>query len=101
MSATTTKDGHQITLVTIVVIVVLIICQLPFLIYQIQARNNTGFIWQIKWATFEHVSTMMKAFNSSVNFVIYCLCRTCFREHLRALFCERSGNTTPSDQETL
>lgn len=77
---------QNITLVMIIVVLVFMLCNAParlgqfFWSYERVKCMSFGF-WIMK------ISTVMEVFNSSINFVIYCVFRKQFREVLRQQCC--------------
>ncbi len=103
-SAAAAQDARQITLVTIAIVVVWVVCQVPWIIYEVDLLGDLNMIngymgWDLDQAL--HVVNTLKMINSAVNFVIYCQCRRNFRQQLRALCCARdSSKDSPGAQTT-
>jgi hypothetical protein len=89
-SMTGEDQENNLTLVMIVIILIFLVCQAPAFLNQLFYFNE--FLGDYKcgkpYFYFYHVSNLMVAANSSLNFVVYCIFRKQFRQRLRA-FCHR------------
>jgi len=87
------RERNNITLVMLVIIVIFLVTQTPAyvnqLLYYILAETN----YECGYAYFYyfHVSNLVVSSNSSLNFVVYCVCRRNFRRRLVALCRRRDG----------
>lgn len=99
------QQDNNITLVLIIVIFVFIFCQVPALVNQIfwniQALKETGQGCTKFHAYFREISNTLVTFNSAVNFVIYYLFNTRFRQVFHETFTCCHTSVTPVNQSKV
>ena len=82
------RVGLQLTIVLVLVVIVFLLCQIPHTIYAIlrvllpesDHKCGTAFYY------FMNISDTLNVFNSSINFVLYCLAGKRFRNQFMKLF---------------
>jgi hypothetical protein len=82
-------ERNNITLVMCVIIVVFLATQTPAYINQVLGYflPDTEYQCGRPYFYYYHVSNLIVSANSSLNFVVYCVCRRNFRDRLRNLRC--------------
>ena len=85
------QQDNNVTLVLIIVVIVFITCQLPALINQIMWNTLSNISRECGGLQyyFSKISNCLVIVNSSVNFVIYLLFNTRFKQVLLQLFCKQ------------
>lgn len=87
------RERNNITLVMLVIILIFLVTQTPAYINQLlyyflaETYYECGEIYFYYF----HLSNLVVSSNSSLNFVVYCVCRRNFRRRLAALCGQRSG----------
>ena len=92
-SPTTTDEQHErnnITLVMVVIVVMFLVTQTPAYVNQLlyYLLAETRYLCGDTYFYYFHLSNLVVSSNSSLNFVVYCICRRNFRRRLVAL-CRR------------
>ena len=80
------REERQITIMLISVIVVFFICQAPYVIYTAVLSINKFVLYSPYLLVFRHITVMMLALKSSINFIIYCWFSERFFASLKKLF---------------
>ena len=99
------KEDRDVTISLVAVIIVFVVCQLSEPIRRTLAaqlggnENNCGTIYFY----YHDVHNFATVFNSSVNFIIYCVCGPSFRRKVRKMLCPSNvvgpeGNSTATSQ---
>ena len=93
-------DSNNITLMLVIVVIVFIICQTPYLTLVIAETLQTYVAsfrvyyrkTQLSWIRYLFLCNLLLTMNSSINFIIYCLCGRRFRRVLITMLCSPSKN---------
>ncbi len=99
MSSRQDNHDNNITLVMIVVILVFIFCNAPGRIVQVLWGYQTQRCPSAKFVVIA-ISNILEVFNSSANFLIYCVFRQKFRHILHHTLCRAGNVPCPRDEET-
>lgn len=106
------RERNNITLVMLVIIVIFLVTQTPAYINQLlyYFLAETHYECGDAYFYYFHLSNLVVSSNSSLNFVVYCVCRRNFRRRLAALCGQHGGlervqwaaalRTTPTDRKT-
>jgi len=89
--ADSARSEEDITLMLIVVVIVFVVTQTPAAVTQMLAStlNLRHHVCPSPFFFYERISDLLVVTNSSVNFVIYCLCSRRFRAALINLICRQ------------
>lgn len=85
------SEDSSLTFTLIMVVVVFFVCQVPAAVTRVfvMISPDTGSNCGEFDAFFSHLSDFLVFLNSSVNFIIYCVCSSTFRRDLRTVFTTR------------
>ena len=93
-------DSNTITLMLVIVVIVFIICQTPYLTL-VFAETLMTYVASFReyyrkthlaWMRYLFLCNLLLTINSSINFIIYCLCGIKFRRVLISLLCSSDRN---------
>jgi len=101
MSADDRRERNNITLVMLVIIVIFLVTQTPAYVNQLlyYFLAETHYECGNAYFYYFHLSNLVVSSNSSLNFVVYCVCRRNFRRRLATL-CRRRDSCGLVDTET-